>query len=158
MASLDRPDLLPTFPWSSSAMWFSLEGGPLSGDAAGLWCVLLCLDLPFVPLLLPWEGLAQELLPFSLGLRTGYGVEPWWTSLQLEAESSCLVPPPSAPAHQTPRLVSDPGWDHRAAPMDLQRYKKKFLTAVCHWDLGLYVWSNNCQWPFTLETVDIFGL
>lgn len=34
-------------------------------DEVGRWCVLVCLDLAFVPLLSPGHGQSQELLSFS---------------------------------------------------------------------------------------------
>lgn len=74
MTSLDIPDLLTKFPWSGSDMRFALEGGLLGGGMqAGSGCGWVCSDVPFVPLLLPWEGLAQEQMPFSLRLRTRCG-------------------------------------------------------------------------------------
>ena len=139
-------------------MWFALEGELWSGGMqARLWCVLLCLDLAFVPLLLPWEGLTQEQLCFSLGLRTGCGADTWWTVLQLDTESSCQDP---LPAH----LPSDPQtceWPwlitklHQWICWDIKKKKFLFLYATGTW--GLYVWSNS-RWMFALEIVDTFGL
>lgn len=139
-------------------MWFALEDELSSGGMqARLWCVPVCLDLPFVPLLLPWEGLTQELLCFSLGLRIGCGADTWWTVLQLDTESSCQDSPP-AYLPSDAQTCEWPWLKSQSCTNDSAETKKNFLFLYTTGTWGLYVWSNNSQWQFALEIVDTFGL